>query len=100
MVAIRRDRVAFAFRLLAVHVEAKPPPVMPLTRSPKPARDFDRAALLLHATDNVAVLKKRVNARDVLVRGACAMRAARATLLYHLIEQDIHLNAGTILDET
>jgi len=39
-------------------------------------RDFDRTAILLHASDSVAVLKEKVKAGDELVKGSFSLRAA------------------------
>ncbi|MGA2866296.1 MAG: altronate dehydratase family protein [Verrucomicrobiota bacterium] len=50
---------------------------MSLQSIPNTQREFDRTAILLHATDSVAVLKDWVKAGDELVKGSFSLRAAQ-----------------------
>jgi len=50
---------------------------MSLQSIPNTQREFDRTAILLHATDSVAVIKDWVKAGDELVKGSFSLRAAQ-----------------------
>jgi len=52
---------------------------------PSAPRDFDRTAILLHASDQVAVLKESVKAGDELVKGSFSLRAAQDIAAGHKI---------------